>query len=207
MSSDAGSAAWFYNCSWRHASQPSGVPAANKVSVDNRNCRVYTNTQLLTVWDKQLRREMSAWQLTPVPDPSPGNEDVFAAVEGSGQRAFLRPDDPLFVKLLKERASATGVQVAVVPELPAGTEFIVNDPYAEIDKDEFHWTGRQLLLMLTCAGFVMLLLGLFSAVMWLMRRSTSSAEVCSSLHFTLCMCIQICSFGCGFRGALCLFES
>lgn len=69
-SRNATSAAWFYGISWQHASR---VPAASRVAVENRHCYVYTHTQLPTVWDKELWREMAAWQLTPAPDPSPGN--------------------------------------------------------------------------------------------------------------------------------------
>lgn len=120
---------------------------------------------------------------------------MFAAVQGVGQMPFLRPDDPLFVNLLKEQASATGMPVADMPQLPAGTEFITQDPYAYIniaadgsdknDSSEVYWTGHQYLLMFAGAAIALLCLGILSAVMWRLSRSSSFAKVCSSRLCTM----------------------
>lgn len=142
-----------------------------------------------------------AWQLTPIPGPSPDRKDAFAAVQGVGQMKFLRPDDPLFVSLLNEQASATGMPVADVLELPAGTYFTTQDPYAanQTQHDsKAYWTGNRIRIMVAIgSGSVLLAVAILLPLTCFLSRKFGIAKlkVCPSLHPCF-LTVVACEAGC-----------
>eukprot|EP00892_Ulva_mutabilis_P004012 jgi/Ulvmu1/1983/UM012_0145.1 len=120
------SAAWFDNCQFSdHISAVAG-----EVSIENRNCRVYSNTNRPTVWDLEIGREFRAWSLELYHGPSP-SVNVFADVESvTDGRAFLRPTDPAFQSMVDDQVRNTGLPRPFLKDLPQGNEFVTQAPYA-----------------------------------------------------------------------------
>eukprot|EP00892_Ulva_mutabilis_P012442 jgi/Ulvmu1/9570/UM053_0060.1 len=128
LSPASGSAAWFHDC--RFGENISSVSGG--VSVQNRNCRVYSNTNKPGVWDLDLRREVGAWHLQVDGGTSRDQlADVFREVESAGS-GFLRPSDEVFVRIQEESAAFTGLPLSPSFTLPEGNEFITRDPYIDI---------------------------------------------------------------------------
>ena len=158
-SASQGAAAWFHDCEF--GGSMSSV--SGEVAVENRNCRVYSNTKLPRVWDLQLERELSAWPLAQ-PDGSESGaaggqlqEDVFADVEAGPSSDFLRPSDDFIVRIMREEAISTKLPSANPSSLPAGTDFITRDPYAGISEDEGFWTSKNIGLIAGLGGGAVLL--------------------------------------------------
>lgn len=171
------SAAWFHNCSFgEHTSAVAG-----EVSVENSNCRVYSNTKLPTVWDLNLQRELNAWPLAPADSASSENVDVFAEVEAGND--FLRPTDELFVRIVTEQAQRTRLPAPDVPALPDGTEFITRDPYSGIEEDDGFWTARNIGLIVGLGGGALLLaIAALLAAWWFCFRKNSDVDKVCACH-------------------------
>ena len=119
--SDKGSAAWFTDCKFNRSS--AAVPG--EVAMEDSNSSVFTNGPLPTVWDLNNSTEIAA---IPVAiSGRSGGEDVFAN-ESARLGPFLRWDNPLIRDLVAEQARVTGMQPAVLPWLPAGTDLVRIDP-------------------------------------------------------------------------------
>lgn len=129
------SAAWFHNCTFGQST--SSVPG--EVAVENSNCRVYSNTPLPTVWDRDLRREVGPWRLTPAEggesSAAAGDVSMFAEGEAAAGLDFLCPSDPLLRNIVADEAAATGLPPAEFPELPDSTTLTIRDPYASTQED------------------------------------------------------------------------
>ena len=123
-----GSAAWFQDCKF----EGSLGRISGEVAVEDRSCRVYSNTAQPRVWDHEPGRSLGSWYLTQT-DPAPGTQlsrpDVFADVDSNPRFAFLRPTDDFFVRILREEAISTKLPIGGLTPLPEGTDFVVNDPY------------------------------------------------------------------------------
>ena len=145
-------AAWFQDCTFNGSSSS----VAGEVSVENRQCRVYSNSEDPRVWDVELSRKVGPWPLI-VSDGS--GADVLAMNQPS-KDAFLRPSDSLFQLILEDQAESTALEAAVIPRLPLGTTFITQDPYPEFSggtKDRL-WTGKTISLTAGLCTFVLLCL-------------------------------------------------
>lgn len=124
-----GAAAWFQYCEFDGSA--AGVPG--DVAIDNRHCHVYSNTPQPRVWDRELRRQVSAWSLTlDVPNGTLLRSDVFADVETGPRSSFLRPGDEFFDSVIHDQSNATHLRILPVEVLPTGTDYYASDPYAGI---------------------------------------------------------------------------
>ena len=122
-------AAWFQDCEF--AASIATVPG--EVAVENRDCRVYSNTLLPTVWDLDLERQVSAWTLTlDDPDGTMGLPNAFADVETGLSSRFLRPTDDAFQSIYNTQAISTRIGEVFLAYLPEGTEYRTSDPYASM---------------------------------------------------------------------------
>ena len=117
--SDA-SAIWFHSCVFKDSNK-GALPGM--VSVESRECRVYSNTLQPTVWDLELEREVQPWLIAPPEDGSIAPESVFGDLE------FPTEADSFFKRIVMEQAAASGLPEVTPAPMPAGNTFITRDPY------------------------------------------------------------------------------
>ena len=121
-SSTKGSAAWFMDCTFTNSSAE--VPG--EIAMDDSNSSVFTNGALPSVWHLNKSEEIAAITVAEsIPEPISGprgqTQDVFASVSARlGQ--FPRSDNPSFRALVEEQERLTGLQPAVLPQSPTGTD-------------------------------------------------------------------------------------
>lgn len=177
------SAAWFHNCTFgEHKSIAPG-----EVAVEDRNGRVYADTPLPTVWDRDLRREVGPWRLTHRPDLD--TVDAFADVGAGSGLGFLRPSDDLFRRIMANQAEVSGLPPAHVPSLPDATRLTVEDPYSAenfgiaVDQrdgaadgsDSSPWTRQRIGLIAGIGGAAVLVALAAALAIWCVRRRRKSA--------------------------------
>ena len=170
-----GAAAWFQDCQF----DGSIADVPGEVAVEDRSCRVYSNTLQPSVWDLQLSREVSAWPLeTPeVADSGQGRPDVFAEAEAGSE--FLRPGDDFLQSIVKEESASTGLDPIAIEDLPQGTDFVTRDPYASLsdDDDRSVWTSTSIGVVAGIGGVLCVLFALLVAWFLYFRRRHNNADV------------------------------
>ena len=98
-----------------------------EVSVQDRSCRVLSNTAEPAVWDLEHSIEVRPWLLTLRDRETRGG----LAFEYEG--LFPTEQDFFFEMVTAEQAMCTLLPQVLPLSLPAGTDFITQDPYAEFD--------------------------------------------------------------------------
>lgn len=147
----SGAAVWFHGCDFGGDTNVASNPG--EVSVESRECRVYSNTFKPTVWELELGRELNPWLLAPREDASVGAQDVFEGV------AFPTERDGFFTNVVVEQATATGLPEVTPEPLPEGSAFITRDPYSGTGSRTF-WSGRNIALVVGLGGtFIVLAIG------------------------------------------------
>ena len=118
-----GSAAWFTDCTFTNLRGE--VPG--EVAVEESDSSVFTNQALPTIWHLKKAEEidpLTVAQSIPVSISGGGGQDVFATVSAR-LGPLLRSDNPLIRDLVAEQARLTGLQPAVLPQLPTGTDLVL----------------------------------------------------------------------------------
>lgn len=166
------SAVWFHNCSF--SEHTSTVPS--EVAVENHNCRVYSNTPLPTVWDRSLRREFRSWPLAPAGSVTGKPANVFAKVEAAENSHFLRPQDGGLQRIVDGHARATGRPPVEMGYLPAGSDFITQDPYPAVTRGRSVWTGRTIGLVGGLGGAALLVVATLLALLHVSRHTVRTLK-------------------------------
>ena len=174
-----GAAAWFQNCEFGSSSsrvpgevlqeRDGGKPkrgASGEVAVENRSCRVYSDTGRPRVWDRELGLTVRAWNVTlnVVPDGMLVQPTTFADVESSSGTAFLRPGDKTIQRILDDESISTTLEKVVIESLSEGTYYVGSDPYDRLfnagrsDRDAVSASTDIILIAGLCSGSVLCVL-------------------------------------------------
>eukprot|EP00892_Ulva_mutabilis_P006497 jgi/Ulvmu1/4219/UM019_0198.1 len=133
----SGAATWFHNC--RFTGNAAVQPA--DVSVEDEECRVYTDTKQPSVWDAQRECKLGAWPLHVVPSEGDGGDateaqqpptNVFADVEIRG-RALPCAHNPTFLRIVGQQARQSGMATPEFRPLPDRGALETENPYDQLD--------------------------------------------------------------------------